>query len=97
GQVIEDGLSQAVFFEPGHPYTRALIQASALSRGSSGEFVTVPGRMPHLGSTPSGCVFAPRCSHRTDECSKVPEAFAHGSGQHLVKCWLARDGAMAGR
>lgn len=46
-----------------HPYSQALWRALPQN-----DFVPIPGAMPHSGSLPTGCVFAPRCLLATSEC-----------------------------
>jgi peptide/nickel transport system ATP-binding protein len=47
-----------------HPYSRALWRALPQN-----DFEPIPGRQPHPGELPSGCLFAPRCGTATSECS----------------------------
>jgi len=51
-----------------HPYSKALWRALPQN-----EFKPIEGFQPYAGSLPTGCLFAPRCPHATDECrSKTP-------------------------
>jgi peptide/nickel transport system ATP-binding protein len=47
-----------------HPYTKALWEALPQNG-----FKPIPGFQPYAGNLPSGCLFAPRCSERTDACA----------------------------
>lgn len=46
-----------------HPYSKALWRALPQN-----EFKPIDGFQPYAGNLPSGCLFAPRCEHRTKEC-----------------------------
>ena len=47
-----------------HPYSKALW--TALPQNG---FQPIPGTQPYAGSLPKGCLFAPRCSKKTKECT----------------------------
>jgi peptide/nickel transport system ATP-binding protein len=73
GRVVEEGLSQALFSDPRHPYGRALSQAfptigdPASRMRPSG----LPGDPPDPAALPGGCSFHPRCVDAIDICSTV--------------------------
>lgn len=46
-----------------HPYSKALW--CALPQNG---FKPIPGTQPYAGSLPEGCLFGPRCPHKTQEC-----------------------------
>ena len=64
-------MSQTLFANPRHPYTRGLmasIPAVPLPGANSDvRLVEIPGMVPSLTKLPKGCAFAPRCefAHRT--------------------------------
>jgi dipeptide transport system ATP-binding protein len=68
GQIMEMQPSHALFTQPQHPYTEALL--SALPERSQGlsRLTTIPGMVPGLYDRPAGCLFAPRCSHASAQC-----------------------------
>lgn len=64
GRVVETGTVRAVFERPGHPYTRALLDAvpvpdPAVARARSS--VVPRGDVPAAGHSAAGCGFRPRC------------------------------------
>lgn len=48
-----------------HPYSKALWEALPQNG-----FRPIPGFQPYAKYLPEGCLFSPRCPHRTEECSK---------------------------
>ena len=90
GQIVELGPRDAIFTNPSHPYTRALLDS--IPHLSQARALTgIPGRTPAPGARPSGCRFNDRCSFAVDECrSAVPE-LAPVAPQHDVRCIRARE------
>ncbi len=97
GKIVEDGPTNAVFFDAKHPYTRAL--AAAFPQIGDEAFRGRPsglgGDPPDPQQIPSGCAFHPRCPDAFDACPTTePHLFAAGQGRRAA-CLLVR-GAMAG-
>jgi peptide/nickel transport system ATP-binding protein len=68
GRVMEQGAMRAVFDEPDHPYTAALLRSTPRIDGPATRPEPIPGTAPSLDARPGGCPFAPRCPRATDEC-----------------------------
>jgi peptide/nickel transport system ATP-binding protein len=69
GRIVEIGPSEAIYRDPKHPYTRALLRA--IPEPDPGR--TVPrdlprGEVPDAASPPLGCSFHPRCPHAFEVC-----------------------------
>ncbi len=63
-----------------HPYSKALWKALPQNG-----FQPIPGFQPYAGSLPKGCLFAPRCPYRTEECiEKTPPVREIRGGE--VRC-----------
>ena len=85
GRVVEEGPVDAVFADPLHPYTRALLAAMPSSRARGGRLATIPGRVPSLASPPAGCAFADRCRYAEPEFREREPALVDIGG-HRVRC-----------
>ncbi len=65
-----------------HPYTKALWRALPQNG-----FTPIDGFQPYAGCLPRGCLFAPRCPYKTEECVKnVPPVREVRGGE--VRCHL---------
>ena len=89
GQLVEYGESEALFANPLHPYTKALISASQLTlpedAKDSSKQIILSGEMPSPLNPPPGCRFHTRCTEVMDICTKeIPEM--HTIGTQQVKC-----------
>ena len=99
GQVVEERGADALFADPQHPYTAALL--AAMPERSTGEtrLATIPGVVPGLYDRPRGCLFAPRCAYATTRaCRERPAMRPWQDG--LVRCHFPlgdpqRDAAIA--
>jgi oligopeptide transport system ATP-binding protein len=77
GRIVEIADRQALYEEPLHPYTRALLSAVPIPDPvveAGRERPILGGEVPSPLNPPSGCVFHPRCPIAIAECSRtVPE------------------------
>ncbi len=89
GRIVEFAAADAIYRDPRHPYTRALI--SAIPRPDPAfrkQRIVLPGDVPSPIHPPSGCPFHPRCPHATERCRievpllRVPP----GTSNHTVAC-----------
>jgi peptide/nickel transport system permease protein len=82
-QVVEQGTVADVFERPLHPYTRALLVATA-----DGDVppAAIPGVVPQPHAFPAGCRFAPRCDFAIAECSSAPVALTEVNTGHTTRC-----------
>ena len=69
GQIVESGSVSEIFERPGHPYTRALLDAIAYGEpGTRGRLNAIEGQPPDLAELPPACRFAPRCPLADERC-----------------------------
>lgn len=88
GQVMESGPTEALFRNPKHPYTKALMAAVPRDHpGGPKKRIPLHGEVPSALSPPSGCPFRTRCPFAQTECAgSVPWKNA-GEG-HTYRCIL---------
>jgi oligopeptide/dipeptide ABC transporter ATP-binding protein len=69
GQVVEQGPARAVYAEPRHPYTKALLAAVPQPDPSKRAKKEIPGgEIPDAASPPAHCRFHPRCPRAFAPC-----------------------------
>ena len=74
GRVVETAENEALFAEPNHPYTQALLREVPRLEYRLYDFKPVEGEIPSPLDPPPGCHFHPRCPHAMDRCRiEVPE------------------------
>ena len=84
GKLIELAPTEALFRHPGHPYTRALIEAIPRV-GENVRRSGLEGRPPDLSAPPSGCRFSERCPEVQDICRRAsPELVEKSPGRHVA-------------
>jgi oligopeptide/dipeptide ABC transporter ATP-binding protein len=93
GREMEEADVQALFEDPKHPYTRALLE-SIPQVYAQNPLQPIPGNVPEALNPPSGCPFHPRCKHTMDICCSVmPPLFGVGKGQRAA-CHLYAEMAL---
>lgn len=92
GKVAELADTRTVFFDPGHPYTRALLSAVSVleERPYKAEDCLMEGEPPSPIDLPAGCSFRTRCPLTFDRCrAEEPPLYGRGAGRvaacHLVE------------
>jgi oligopeptide/dipeptide ABC transporter ATP-binding protein len=72
GRVVESGPATAIYHNPRHPYTMALLQSvPRLDRPRRARLDPVDGQPPDLTRLDEGCAFRPRCRFAIDACTKT--------------------------
>ena len=72
GQRVEEQPVRALFADPHHPYTAALL-AALPERAVGRRLPSIGGVVPGQFDRPAGCLFSPRCAFATKRCvEKVP-------------------------
>ncbi|MGH7389397.1 MAG: ABC transporter ATP-binding protein [Candidatus Rokuibacteriota bacterium] len=88
GRIVEMQSVRGLFYEPRHPYTRALLD-SIPKLGTKERLYAIPGQPPDLSALPTGCSFHPRCTRVMDRCrSEEPLEYPVGNNGAVAKCWL---------
>jgi oligopeptide/dipeptide ABC transporter ATP-binding protein len=87
GRIIEHASSEAIFDNPIHPYTQALLSATpSLDRELRQQRVILTGGVPDPANPPPGCVFHPRCSRGKDGCRREEPQLVDAGDGHMVAC-----------
>ena len=97
GRIVEEAPVDEVFYNPKHPYTRALLKSVPKVGQKTGERLwAIAGSVPDPFVQVPGCTFHPRCPDmKPGLCDKVvPDNVAVGV-DHIVNCWLYSDGSAA--
>jgi len=87
GRIMEIGDTDAVFLQPRHPYTGALLNAFPSIVGPKRPLQLLPGESPDPLHPPSGCPFHPRCGRVLDICRREMPPDAEYGGGHLAACF----------
>lgn len=73
GQVVETGDVRSIFYNPQHPYTRALLECDpARIRKRTRRLPVIPGDIPDLVRPVNGCIYAGRCQRAMPVCTETP-------------------------
>jgi len=88
GRIAERGPASALFSNPRHPYTEALLESIPVRdpRHRRSDYHPLSGDVPSPIHPPGGCPFHPRCPIREDICSKVFPGLFESSPGHVVHC-----------
>ena len=89
GRIVETSSTVKLFERLAHPYTRGLLKSIPTVDHDVEWLETIPGRVPTLEETLTGCAFHPRCAMAADICvSTTPQTTQFRPG-HYVQCHFA--------
>jgi oligopeptide/dipeptide ABC transporter ATP-binding protein len=86
GKAMKIADRDALYAEPQHPYTKALLDAVPIpdpALEAKREYRVLGGEVPSPLNPPRGCVFHTRCPLATEECKMVVPELREGSAQAL--------------
>jgi dipeptide transport system ATP-binding protein len=94
GRPVELAPVEALYTQPLHPYTRALLSATPATRpGDRATRIRLTGELPSPFNPPSGCSFNPRCPYANDRCrTELPVLKQHGATK--VACFAVDEGRL---
>jgi oligopeptide/dipeptide ABC transporter ATP-binding protein len=91
GTTVELADNETLFGNPGHPYTRALLQAVPVPDPEHpGGKATLQGEIPSALKPPTGCAFHPRCPNAQEVCSAETPTERTVNGAN-VRCHFAGE------
>ena len=90
GTVVEQGEVLAIFDEPKHPYTRALLNSiPGIGVEPKSRLEAIEGTVPDPYSRPRGCPFSNRCAEFiAGTCDAELPPLYRTAGGHTVRCFL---------
>ncbi|MFG1422324.1 dipeptide ABC transporter ATP-binding protein [Xanthobacter sp. VTT E-85238] len=91
GKIVELADRNALYDDPLHPYTKALLSAVPIPDPvieRKRERIILTGDVPSPISPPSGCHFHTRCPYAMDVCKQIVPTLADQGDHHFVACHL---------
>lgn len=89
GKFVETGTLEEVFYNPTHPYSRALLSARpTFDPSSKRNRIILEGDVPSSINPPLGCAFHPRCPEKENHlgCGVDEPRKIHLGGDHYMYC-----------
>jgi peptide/nickel transport system ATP-binding protein len=97
GEVFELADNDRLFFDPGHPYTMALLSAMPTleARRYRPEDCLLEGEPPSPLDIPSGCSFRTRCPRAIDKCEHLNPSLTVRGRRDFAACHLVPPPALS--
>lgn len=95
GRVMERGETRDIYYEPAHPYTRALLKSTPSIELINKELYVIPGHPPDNYEDLKGCVFAPRCEFVMDKCLTAIPELGRITDRRYSSCLRVQEGTLA--
>ena len=93
GRIVESGRADAIYHDPRHPYTIALLRSvPRLDRPRQARLDPVEGQPPDLTRLDGGCAFRPRCRFAVERCATArPSLEPAGEAGHISACFRSAE------
>ena len=93
GRIVESGSAAAIYHNPRHPYTIALLRSvPRLDRPRQARLEPVEGQPPDMTQLDAGCSFRPRCRFAVNACAVArPALTPAGEGGHFAACFRSAE------
>jgi oligopeptide transport system ATP-binding protein len=87
GKIVEVASARALYQNPLHPYTQALLAAVPVPDPKRRATRTpLAGDVPSPADPPPGCAFHPRCPEAIPDCSRITPVLEEKRPDHWVSC-----------
>lgn len=92
GQMVESAPAKALFKNPMHPYTKALLSAIPVPDPDfKMERIPLKGELTSPINPESGCRFAKRCPYATEGCTSNEMTLKEMEPGHFVSCRMVQE------
>jgi peptide/nickel transport system ATP-binding protein len=88
GRIVEMAPTEALFENPNHPYTQALLHEVPRIDMRRRKFEPIKGEIPSPLEPPTGCHFDPRCAFAMKRCPEVQPVLKEIAPQWWSACHL---------
>ena len=97
GKIVEIGATKALFNQPKHPYTEALLSAVPKpDPRHRSERIVLKGDVADPANPPPGCYFNPRCAFAIERCQVETPVLEEIEPGRTVACHRAQELTLAG-
>jgi oligopeptide/dipeptide ABC transporter ATP-binding protein len=99
GRIVESGPSAAIYHDPHHPYTMALLKSvPRLDRPRQARLDPIEGQPPDLTRLDQGCSFRSRCRFAVERCAlAAPSLDPIGAPGQFAACFRSHELTEAGQ
>lgn len=94
GNLVEVTESNALYENPLHPYTQALLSAIPIAdpqKAAGRKRIKLQGELPSPMDVPKGCHFAPRCPYAKEQCQEECPKLREIEKNHYAACHFAEE------
>ena len=89
GKIVESGLTDDIFYNPKHEYTKGLLKSiPKMYEADYERLVPIEGSPVDMLNPPKGCPFASRCDSCMKICLREMPPVKNFSDTHYSQCWL---------
>jgi oligopeptide transport system ATP-binding protein len=91
GRIVERADVYDLYRQPGHPYTKGLLESIPRLDQKGQQLAAIGGLPPNLMRIPDGCAFNPRCKFAQDVCREDRPALLEVAPGRESACHFAEE------
>ena len=91
GRIVERADVYDLYRQPGHPYTKGLLESIPRLDQKGQQLAAIGGLPPNLMRIPDGCAFNPRCKYAQDVCREDRPALLQVAPGRESACHFAEE------